>query len=82
MFDEKRYVIIDRNAVTPEIISQTEMNNPRPVKFAGDPVEYVILKWRGDKPAELWGEFPVYSDEEINDICEQDLYTIEAKKLL
>ena len=73
MFDEKRYILINEQEVTPDILAQTEINSPRIAEFAGDPIRYMVLKWRGIKPQELWSEFPVYSDEEINEILELDL---------
>lgn len=78
MIEEKRYVLIEFSQVTQEIIDnciQTSFDTLRHVKFENDLTDWVLLKWRGDKPAELWGEFPVYSDEEMRYILLGDLNT-------
>lgn len=74
MFDEKRYVLI--NHVTQEMIEaciQTSFDTLRHVRFANDATDWVVLKWKGDKPPDLWSEYPVYSDEEMIDILKSDL---------
>lgn len=82
MIDQKRYALIDFANVTQAIIDdciQTSFETLRHVKFAGDNTDWVVLKWRGDKPEGLWGEFPVYSDEEIIDILRDDLNSVLEK---
>lgn len=80
MIDDKRYILIKRAEVTQEMIDnciQTSFDSLRPVNFAGDPNDWTVLKWKGTKPAELWNEFPVYSDMEMRDILLNDLNRIE-----
>lgn len=81
MMNERRYLLIEFSQVTQSIIDmciQTSFETLRHVLFVNDATDYVILKWRGDKPAELWNEFPVYSREEINDILLNDLNEING----
>lgn len=76
MIDERRYILIEFSQVTQSIIDnciQTSFETLRHVKFENDATDWVVLKWRGDKPSELWSEFPVYSDQEIIDILRNDL---------
>lgn len=78
MIDEKRYVLIRFSEVTQEMIDnciQTSFETLRHVRFTGDATDWVVLKWRGTKPVELWNEFPVYSDMEMRDILLNDLNT-------
>lgn len=83
MIDERRYILIDFTQVTQAMIDaciQTSFDSLRHVRFEGDPVDYVVLKWRNDKPAELWNEYPVHSDQEMLDILLNDLNYLEAIK--
>lgn len=76
MIDERRYVLIEYSQVTQAMIDtclQTSFETLRHVRFANDATDWVLLKWKGIKPPELWGEFPVYSDEEMLDILRDDL---------
>ena len=75
MFEVKRYILIDSLLITPEIINACEIiDNPRHCRFANDPTDWVVLKWiTGSKPEAIWGEFPVYSDQEMRDILENDI---------
>ena len=81
MIDERRYILIDFNLVTQEIIDnviQTSFDTLRHIRFVNDPVDYVVLKWRRDKPEGLWNEFPVYSNQEMRFILLQDLNYLES----
>lgn len=81
--DKSRYLLIDKTLVTEELLSETEITVPRIVKFAGDAVEYSLLKWKsGAKPEEIWGEFPVYSDEEIINILLDDINTPTLNEII
>lgn len=76
MINERRYILIDFTQVTQPMIDnciQTSIDTLRHVKFENDLTDWAVLKWRGDKPAELWSEFPVYSREEMIDILLDDL---------
>lgn len=76
MIDKKRYVLIDFNEVTQAMINnciQTSFDTLRHVRFVNDTTDWVVLKWRGDKPVELWNDYPVMSDEEMIDKLSADL---------
>lgn len=76
MIDERRHILIEFPQVTQEIIDaciQTSFETLRHVKFANDNTDWVLLKWRGDKPTELWGHFPVMSDQEMRDVLLNDI---------
>lgn len=80
MMDEQRYIFIPFNEVTQPMIEQciqTSMETLRHVKLVGDATDYVVLKWKGIKPFELLGEFPVYSDLEAIDILNNDLNRVK-----
>lgn len=82
MINERRYILIQFSEVTQEIIAdciQTPLESSlKRVRFSGDATDWVMLKWRGDKPEDLWSEFPVYSDQEMKDILLNDLNYLEA----
>lgn len=67
MMDEKRYVLIPVAEVTETMREHTIPYGVHHVQtlvtISG--IQYEILKWRGDKPAELWSEFPVFSNTEM-----------------
>ena len=74
--DEKRYVLIEFSLVTQDMIDnciQTSFETLRHVRFSLDTTDWVVLKWKGEKPIELWNEFPVYSNQEMIDILINDL---------
>lgn len=76
MIDDRRYILIEFSKVTQAIIDdciQTSFDTLRHVRFANDLTDWVVLKWRDDKSQELWGEFPVYSQQEIIEILKDDL---------
>lgn len=76
MIDERRYILIDFSDVTQQMIDnciQTSTDTLRHIAFANDATDWVVLKWRGDKPAELWSEYPVYTNHEMLDILLNDL---------
>lgn len=69
MINEKRYVLVHVTDVT-EAMRQNTIPygvNYVPTIVEIDDIEYELLKWRGDKPAELWQEFPVYTNTEMSD---------------
>lgn len=77
--NERRYILIPFGEVTQSIIDeciQTSFETLRHVRFEGDATDWVMLKWRGDKPEELWNDFPVYSNEEMIYILRSDLNSI------
>lgn len=84
--EERRYILIDFNEVTQAIIDaciQTSIETLRHVQFTNDITDWVVLKWSGNKPEEMWNEFPVHSDQEMRDILKSDLISIqEANTLL
>lgn len=74
--EERRYILINYLEVTQAMIDnciQTSFQTLRHVRFQNDLTDWVVLKWRGDKPQELWAEYPVYSNEEMIDILTADL---------
>lgn len=76
MINERRYILIEFPQVTQTMIDnciQTSLATLRHVTFANDTTDWVVLKWRGDKPAELWNEYPVYSKEEMIDLLTADI---------
>lgn len=78
MIDERRYILIDFTQVTQEMIDaciQTSINTLRHIRFENDATDWVVLKWRGDKPESLWNEYPVYSNQEMVEILNDDLNT-------
>lgn len=82
MIDEKRFILIQFSEVTQEIIDaciQTSFATLKHMRFANDATDWVMLKWRGDKPPELWNEYPVYSDQEIIDMFRDDLNSVIEK---
>lgn len=81
MIKDKRYILITFIEVTQPMINnciQTSFDTLRHVRFEGDATDWVVLKWRNDKPAELWDEYPVYSNQEMIDILLNDLNYLEA----
>lgn len=73
MIDERRYVLIPFADVTQEMIDhciQTSIETLRHVDLGNG--DQVLLKWRNDKPIELWSRFPVYSQFEMIDILKND----------
>lgn len=69
MINQKRYVLIPTLEVTQDMLDNTI---PYGINYEYMPViinavEYSILKWRGNKPLELWNEYPIYGNEELSD---------------
>lgn len=74
MFDEKRYILVNLQDVTQDMIDAClYVDSVREARFANSPIKWGVLEWKGDKPTELWGEFPVYSAQEMADILRDDL---------
>lgn len=76
MLNERRYILIEFSQVTQPMIDsciQTSFATLRHVAFENDATDWVVLKWRGDKPAELWNEYPVYSADEMRDLLLNDI---------
>lgn len=69
MMDEKRYVLIPAAEVTGEMLQNTIPYGIGYVQmlFLINGVNYEVLKWRNDKPVQLWHEYPVYTNIEVND---------------
>ncbi len=65
--DEKRYVLIAdvTDAMRENTIPYGIHPAPLIVEIAG--INYELLKWRGDKPKELWSEYPVMGNTEMSD---------------
>lgn len=73
MIDERRYVIIPFAEVTQAMIDvtiETSFETLRHVDLNNG--DEVTMKWRGDKPVELWSEYPVYTKQEMIDILKND----------
>lgn len=81
LLDERKYVLMDFTKVTQQMIDhciQTSLDTLRHVRFQGDNTDWVVLKWRHDKPVDLWSEFPVYTNQEMIDILLNDLNYLET----
>lgn len=68
MIETHRYILIPLSEVTQPMIDEclnTSFETLRTVEFEGVPIVYTVLLWEGIKPSELWGEFPVYTDDEM-----------------
>lgn len=80
--NERRYTLIPFSQITDAIVDECIQSKPiekylRHVRFANDSTDWCLLKYRQPKPEEMWNQFPVYSNQEMNNILENDLNKIQ-----
>lgn len=76
MIDDRRYVLIPFEQITQEIMEACIQSSPQPqpVMFANDATDWRVMKWRGNKPPALWQHFPVYSNQEMVEILDNNIH--------